>query len=123
MRPALTTSLLIHTSQRGRAQKSCLSEILPSPRAFEASPIPELTGSRHSLQRLPGLARFNNSFEQGQLTCSFFGEMWNHGGAQEMGVYDIWEERKEILGSHPPKKLLKSNSYLVKGANSSAQFS
>lgn len=80
MRRALMTFLLTHTSQWGRPQESCLPKVLPSSRVFGASPITELAGSQHSLQRLPGLMLFNNSFEQGQLTCSFFGDV-DDGGA------------------------------------------
>lgn len=31
-----------------------------------------------------------------------------------MAIYNIWEERKEISGFLPPKKLLESSSYLEK---------
>lgn len=118
-RQALVTPLLIHSSQQGRAQKSCLPEILPSPRVFGASPNPKLTGSQHSLRRLLGLARFTNSFEQGQWTCSFFGECgwwWStrNGHLQHLG------KEKRNFGFSSPQK---SNSYLVKGPNSCARYS
>lgn len=69
MPPLNTLSLRPH-QLTGTAQKSRLPLGLPT-RVCGASQIAKLTGSRHSPQRLPGLTRFTNSFEQEQLTCSF----------------------------------------------------
>lgn len=51
-----------------------------------------------------GTQLFNTSIEQGQLTRSFFGEMW------VMVEHKKWvfmafgkKKKKEIWGSHPPK--------------------
>lgn len=97
------TFLLTHTSQWGRPQESCLPKILPSPRVFGASPITELAGSQHSLQRLPGLMLFNNSFEQGQLTCSLFGEMWMMVEHKKWAFMTFGKRGKKFWVLIPPK--------------------